>query len=132
MTVTIAEIKIGLDILSRLFKFFKGVSKTNKEKVILSTIYKELLLGDKADIAKIEAMLMQVEKLGSTNPDFVRAKNYFAKARVADVSAARSGKIAIKYGAMKIVKKSGAKKVIISKKKKATKTVAKKMQLKNR
>jgi hypothetical protein len=80
MAVTGTEIKIGVDILSRIFKSFKGVLETKKEKDIISKVYRELLLGDKGDLDKVEAMLLQVEKHGALNPDYVKVKGYFINA----------------------------------------------------
>ena len=111
MVVTGAEIKIGVDILSRIFKSFKGVLETRKEKDILSKIYKELLLGDQGDLDKVEAMLLQVEKLGSSSSDFVKAKVYFSKARAGVMTAPKkpASKKVVKSKAMTASKKPAGK-----------------------
>ncbi len=100
MTIPVTEIKLGVDILSRLFKFFKGISNNKKGKTILSKIYKEILLGDKSDFSKIESMLIQMEKIGDDSPEYVKAKEYFYMAK--------SFKPAVKsFGtAKKVIKKS--------------------------
>ena len=104
MTITGAEIKVGVDILSRVFKSIKGMFDSKKEKDILSKIYKELLLGGKADLEKVEALLLQVEKLGSSSTDYVRAKGYLENAKVAAKKPAAKkpgGKFAAKKPAAK-------------------------------
>ena len=110
MAVTGAEIKIGVDILSQIFKSFKGVLETRKEKNILSKIYKELLLGKQADIDKVEAMLQQVEKLGSSSSDLVKAKRIFKNAKDAATKLAAG-----KAKAMPAAKRTAAKKPPINK-----------------
>ena len=116
--VTAAEVKIGVDILSRLYKFCHRIFKNKKEKKIVSNIYRELLLGDKSDLAKIEAMLLQLEKTGSVGAELVRAKEYFtnikstSKFAVKKVPAAKFGKFAAAKTAKpiraKVVKKSNS------------------------
>lgn len=83
MTIPVAEIKLSVDVLSRLFKFIKGISITKKEKTILSNLYRELLLGDNTDFSKIESMLIQLEKIGVDSPEYLKAKEYFSRAKSA-------------------------------------------------
>ena len=87
MTIPVAEIKLSVDVLSRLFKFIKGISITKKEKTILSNLYRELLLGDNTDFSKIESMLIQLEKIGVDSPDYLTAKEYFSKVKSAKPAA---------------------------------------------
>lgn len=87
MTIPVAEIKLSVDVLSRLFTFVKGVSKTKKEKTILSNLYRELLLGDNTDFSKIESMLIQLEKIGVDSPEYLKAKEYFSRAKSAKPAA---------------------------------------------
>ncbi len=100
MTVTGTEVKIGVDLLARVFGALKGLVETRKEKNLLSGIYKELLLGDAADLVKVEAMLLQLRQLGSSSAEFLRAEEYLASA---------------KKVAKKVAKKPAAKKVAAGK-----------------
>ncbi len=100
MTVTGTEVKIGVDLLARLFGALKELVETRKEKNLLSRLYKELLLGDAADLVKVEAMLLQLRQLGSSSAEFLRAEEYLASA---------------KKVAKKVAKKPAAKKVAAGK-----------------
>lgn len=102
MTVPVAEIKLGIGIIKWLSKYFKRISSNKKEKTIVSEIFKELLLGDKSDFAKIESMMMQVENIGAVSPDYMRAKEYVSKAKSSMLGAKSHGT------AKKVVKKSAA------------------------
>lgn len=102
MTVPVAEVKLGVDIIKWLSNYFKRISNNKKEKTIVSEIFKELLLGDKSDFAKIESMMMQVEKTGIVSPEGVRAKEHFFNVKRAVKPAAKI------FSAKKVVKKSAA------------------------
>lgn len=90
MAMSGADVKVGLDILSQIFKTFKKRFQTKKERAIISNVYTELLMGDKADLIKIEAMLMQLKKFDSVNPDYVRANILYNNVRNA-----KSGKLVV-------------------------------------
>lgn len=105
MTVTVTEIKLGVDILARLFKFFKGISNNKKGKTILSQIYREILLGDKSDFSKIESMLIQMERIGDVSPEYLKAKEYFDMAKSSKPAAKSFGT------AKKVIKKKSATRV---------------------
>lgn len=108
MAISGADIKVGIDILSRIFKIFKRITKTKAENALISNIYKELLMGDKADYIKIEAMLLQIEKSDCVNPEYLRVKNYYDIARNVKAGYSVIGKSA---SCKKVVKKKVAKPV---------------------
>lgn len=111
MTLPVAEIKLSVDVLSRLFRFIKGISKTKKEKTILSNLYRELLLGDHTDFSKIESMLMQLEKTGADSPEYLKAREYFSRAKSAKPAAKSAPTVTAgkkKAGARKSAPPAGA------------------------
>ena len=119
MAISGADIKVGIDIFSRLFKIFKRITKTRKEQALISDLYKELLLD--SDPVKIESMLIQLEKSGSTSPEYIRVNNLYNNVRIATVGkfpAIKSksfGKIAVRKcvkGSSGTIKKSVAKKCV--------------------
>lgn len=85
MAISGADVKVGFDIFLKLFKIFKQKANSRKEKVIIDNIYKELLMGGKSDLVKIESLLMQLEKYGSTNPEYIRANNLYNNALIATI-----------------------------------------------
>ena len=53
-----AEISISANIFSQIFKAIGKRLNTKKEKKLISEIYKELLLGEKGDMYKVKATIL--------------------------------------------------------------------------
>ena len=73
-----AEISISANIFSQIFKAIGKRLNTKKEKELISEIYKELLLGEKADMYKVKATILKLENLGSLSPSFLKAKDHIS------------------------------------------------------
>ncbi len=104
MTIPVAEIKLGMDTLKMLFKSFKKVVNSRKEKTLLSNVYKELLLGDKSDFSKIESMLIKMEKIGADSSEYLKARGHFSQAK------SSKGSTHARFGAFKVMKKKAVRK----------------------
>ncbi len=82
VSTTFTAVKIGHDVLKLILTYFKNITSSRKEKDIVSKIYKELLLGDKADAYKIKSWIVQLEQLQSTSPEAIRAMELSRNAKI--------------------------------------------------
>lgn len=92
-----AEISISANIFSQIFKAIGKRLNTKKEKKLISEIYKELLLGEKGDMYKVKATILELENLGSSSSSFLKAKDYL-------ISAMDAKERKVGFGKFKVVK----------------------------